>query len=161
MDLAPIQTISEIFHCPSIRKSNENPILILKHGDMLRIEDMINGRLKICEYLGVSETMSSYDIAYLTEHGILPEESDPVTSYSLTEAVYHTLLQSDRTHLFTTILEIKDRNVNRPWEHSEIDAVHYSSSKNKDLICSFPGIWSNKCTIFSATMKLMPTKANL
>lgn len=33
----------------------------------------MNGRLKISEYLGVSETMGAYDIACLTEHGILPE----------------------------------------------------------------------------------------
>ncbi|KAL1806721.1 hypothetical protein ACET3Z_029789 [Daucus carota] len=98
-DLAPVQAIREIFHFPSIRKSNENPILILTHGDMLSTEDRINGRLKICEYLGVSETMGAYDIACLTEHGILPEDSDPVTSYALTEAVYRALLQSDRSHL--------------------------------------------------------------
>lgn len=98
-DLAPVQAIREIFHCPSIRKSNENPILILTHGDMLSMEDRINGRLKVCEYLGASETKGAYDIACLTEHGILPEESDPVTSYALTEAVYRALLQSDRTHL--------------------------------------------------------------
>ncbi|KAL8105404.1 uncharacterized protein LOC141677129 [Apium graveolens] len=98
-DLAPVQAIREIFHCPSIRKSNENPILILTHGDMLSMEDRINGRLKVCEYLGVSEAMGAYDIACLIGHGILPEESDPVTSYALTEAVYRALLQSDRSHL--------------------------------------------------------------
>lgn len=79
--------------------TDENPILILTHGDMLSGEDRINGRVKVCEYLGVSETMGAYDIACITEQGILPDESDPVTSYALTEAVYRALLQSDRTHL--------------------------------------------------------------
>lgn len=95
-DLKPLQAIRDLFHCPSVRKSNENPILILTHGDMLSGEDRMNGRVKVCEYLGVSETMGAYDIACITEQGILPDE---VTSYALTEAVYRALMQSDRTHL--------------------------------------------------------------
>ncbi|GFZ13930.1 hypothetical protein Acr_24g0001200 [Actinidia rufa] len=77
-DLKRIEATRELFQCPSIRKSNENPILILTHGDMLSCEERINARLKI---------------------GILPEESDPVTAFALTEAIYRALLQSDRTHL--------------------------------------------------------------
>ncbi|KAK2990285.1 hypothetical protein RJ640_014737 [Escallonia rubra] len=98
-DSKPLEATRDLFHCHSIRNSNENPILILTHGDTLSFEERINGRLKVCEYLGVSETTGAYDIACLTEQGILPEESDPVTSYALTEAVYRALMQSDRTHL--------------------------------------------------------------
>lgn len=79
--------------------ADENPILILTHGDILSAEERISTRLKVCEYLGASETSGAYDIACLTEQGILPEESDPVTSFALTEAVYRALMQSDRTHL--------------------------------------------------------------
>ncbi|KAM7463124.1 hypothetical protein LguiA_031245 [Lonicera macranthoides] len=98
-DLKPLEATKELFHCPCIRKSNENPILILTHGDILSAEERISARLKVCEYVGASETSGAYDIACLTEQGILPEESDPVTSYALTEAVYRALMQSDRTHL--------------------------------------------------------------
>ncbi|XP_057475891.1 uncharacterized protein LOC130763877 [Actinidia eriantha] len=98
-DLKSIEATRELFQCPSIRKSNENPILILTHGDMLSCEERINARLKMCEYLGISETTGAYDIACMTEQGILPEESDPVTAFALTEAIYRALLQSDRTHL--------------------------------------------------------------
>ena len=68
---------------------------------MLSAEERIDGRLKLCEYLGVPEGTGAYDIPCLTEQGILPEESDPVTSYALTEAIYRVLIQSDRTHLPT------------------------------------------------------------
>ncbi|KAG8370481.1 hypothetical protein BUALT_Bualt14G0121300 [Buddleja alternifolia] len=78
---------------------DENPILILTHGDILNGEDRINGRLKICEYLGIPEASGAYDIPCLTEQGILAEESDPVTAFALTEAIYRALLLSDRTHL--------------------------------------------------------------
>ncbi|XP_024173642.1 uncharacterized protein LOC112179456 isoform X2 [Rosa chinensis] len=47
----------------------------------------------------VSETTGVYDIVCLTEYGFLAEESDPVSAYALTEAVYRALLISDRTHL--------------------------------------------------------------
>lgn len=73
--------------------------MILTHGDGLNGEDRINARLRICEYLGIPETSGAYDIPCLTEQGILAEESDPVTAFALTEAVYRALLQSDRTHL--------------------------------------------------------------
>lgn len=78
---------------------DEKPILILTHGDMLSTEERIEGRLKICESVGVSETTGVYDIVCLTEYGFLAEESDPVSAYALTEAVYRALLISDRTHL--------------------------------------------------------------
>lgn len=59
----------------------------------------MNGRIKICEYLGISETNGAYDIPCLTEQGILAEESDHLTAFALTEAVYRALLQSDRSHI--------------------------------------------------------------
>lgn len=97
-DFTPVLAIKSLFHSPSIRTSNANPLLILTHGDMLQPEERINGRIKICSYLGISVTTGAYDIVCLTEQGILPEESDPVTSFALTEAIYRGLLQSDRTH---------------------------------------------------------------
>ncbi|KAI3469322.1 hypothetical protein Pfo_025985 [Paulownia fortunei] len=98
-DLRSMEALRDLFHLSAIKNSNENPILILTHGDTLNAEDRINGRLKICEYLGIPETSGAYDIPCLTEQGILAEESDPVTAFALTEAVYRALLQSDRTHL--------------------------------------------------------------
>jgi hypothetical protein len=65
---------------------------------MLSTEERIDGRLKICKWLDVSETTGVYDIVCLTEYGYLAEESDPVTAYALTEAVYRALLISDRGH---------------------------------------------------------------
>lgn len=84
------------FPCSS---SDQTPILILTHGDLLSSEDRIDARLKISEYLEISETTGVYDIVCLTEYGFLAEESDPVTAFALTEAVYRTLLISDRTHI--------------------------------------------------------------
>lgn len=78
--------------------ADEDPFLILTHGDLLSTEERIEGRLKICEWLGVSETTGVYDIVCLTEYGYLAEESDPVTAYALTEAVYRGLLISDWGH---------------------------------------------------------------
>ncbi|XP_073126337.1 uncharacterized protein [Henckelia pumila] len=98
-DLNSINALRDLYNLPSVKSANENPILILTHGDTLNAEDRINGRLKICEYLGIHETTGAYDIPCLTEQGILVEESDPVTAFALTEAVYRALLQSDRTHL--------------------------------------------------------------
>lgn len=66
---------------------------------MLSPEERIEGRLKVCDYLGASETSGVYDIVCLTEYGFLAEESDPVSAYALTEAVYRALLISDRNHL--------------------------------------------------------------
>lgn len=82
----------------SIVAADENPLLILTHGDMLSTEERIEGRLKICEWLGISETTGVYDIVCLTQYGYLAEESDPVTAYALSEAVYRALLISDRGH---------------------------------------------------------------
>ena len=74
-------------------------MLILTHGDMLSDEERIEGRLKICEFVGASESSGVYDIVCLTEYGFLAEQSDPVSAYALIEAVYRALLISDRTHL--------------------------------------------------------------
>lgn len=76
-----------------------NPILILTHGDKLSTEDRIEGRIKICEHLGISEAAGVYDIVCLTEYGFLADEFDSVTAYALSEAVYRALLISDRDHL--------------------------------------------------------------
>ncbi|KAG8370482.1 hypothetical protein BUALT_Bualt14G0121400 [Buddleja alternifolia] len=98
-DFKSIEALKHLFHFSAIKNSNENPILILTHGDILNGEDRINDRLKICEYLGIPETSGAYDIPCLTDQGILAEESDPVTAFALTEAIYRALLLSDRTHL--------------------------------------------------------------
>ncbi|KAI3895582.1 hypothetical protein MKW98_025373 [Papaver atlanticum] len=97
-DSKPLESTKELFYSHSMRKSNENPILIMTHGDKLTVEERIDGRIKICEFLGISETSGTYDIVCLTEHGILAEESDPITAYALTEAIYRALIFSDRTH---------------------------------------------------------------
>lgn len=78
--------------------ADENPILILTHGDLLSTEERIDGRLKICECLDISETNRVYDIVCLTEYGFLGEDYDPVSAYALTEAVYRALIISDRGH---------------------------------------------------------------
>eukprot|EP00268_Persea_americana_P016904 TRINITY_DN18046_c1_g2_i1.p2 TRINITY_DN18046_c1_g2~~TRINITY_DN18046_c1_g2_i1.p2 ORF type:complete len:126 (-),score=17.81 TRINITY_DN18046_c1_g2_i1:348-725(-) len=78
--------------------ADENPILILTKGDELSADERLQGRLMICESLGIPATTGAYDIACVTEHGILTNESDPVTAYALAEAVYRALLFSDRTH---------------------------------------------------------------
>ncbi|KAK4425924.1 hypothetical protein Salat_1786400 [Sesamum alatum] len=98
-DLMSIEALRAVFHFSAVKSSNENPILILTHGDTLNADERINGRLRICEYLGIPETSGAYDIPCLTEQGILAEECDPVTAFALTEAVFRALLQSDRTHL--------------------------------------------------------------
>ncbi|XP_019180049.1 PREDICTED: uncharacterized protein LOC109175267 [Ipomoea nil] len=98
-DLKHVEAIKMIFHSPSIRRSNEKPMLILTHGDILTAEERVETRLKLCESLGISETTGAYDIACLSESGIPAEEGDPVSAFALTEAVYRSLLQSDRTHL--------------------------------------------------------------
>ncbi|XP_016572175.2 uncharacterized protein LOC107870231 isoform X2 [Capsicum annuum] len=97
-DLKHLVALKSLFSNSSIRKSNENPLLILTHGDTISAEERIVSRLKICEFLGIPETTGVYDVACLTEQGILPEESDPVTAFALTEAVYRSLMQSDRNH---------------------------------------------------------------
>lgn len=97
-DSKPLDATKQLFCAPGLRKSNENPILILTHGDMLSTEERLDVRLKICEYLGVSETNGVYDIVCLTEYGFPAEECDPVTAYSVAEAIYRALLISDRGH---------------------------------------------------------------
>lgn len=93
----PLEATKSLFTCPAINKY-ENPILILTQGDELSADERLQGRLMICEFLGISATTGAYDIACVTEHGILTNESDPVTAYALAEAVYRALLFSDRTH---------------------------------------------------------------
>lgn len=78
--------------------ADENPILILTHGDKLSMEERIDSQLKICEHLGLSETIGVYDIVCLSEYGFLADEFDPVTAYALTEAVFRALLISDQSH---------------------------------------------------------------
>ncbi|PWA82779.1 P-loop containing nucleoside triphosphate hydrolase [Artemisia annua] len=97
-DFKRVLAIKSLFHCPSIRTSNADPLLILTHGDMLKPMERLNCRIKICSYLGIPVTTGVYDIVCLSEQGILPEEADPVTCFALTEAIYRAILQSDRTH---------------------------------------------------------------
>ncbi|XP_010268074.1 PREDICTED: uncharacterized protein LOC104605139 [Nelumbo nucifera] len=97
-DAKPMEATKALFNCPAIRKCNENPILIFTHGDKLSSDERIDGRLKVSKFLGISETSGEYDVVCLTEHGLLPDESDPVTAYALTEAIYRALIQSDRSH---------------------------------------------------------------
>ncbi|PPS05030.1 hypothetical protein GOBAR_AA15633 [Gossypium barbadense] len=98
-DLKPLEAIRQLFCCAALRKSNENPLVILTHGDLLSTEERIDGRLKICECLDISETNGVFDIVCLTEYGFLEEECDPVSAYALTEVVYRALLISDRGQL--------------------------------------------------------------
>ncbi|MBA0846414.1 hypothetical protein Goshw_001565 [Gossypium schwendimanii] len=98
-DLKPLEAIRQLFCCAALRNSNENPLVILTHGDLLSTEERIDGRLKICECLDISETNGVYDIVCLTEYGFLEEECDPVSAYALTEVVYRALLISDRGQL--------------------------------------------------------------
>ncbi|XWS46588.1 hypothetical protein CRYUN_Cryun14cG0081200 [Craigia yunnanensis] len=97
-DLKLLEATRHLFCCPTLRKSNENSLLILTHGDLLSTEEWIDGRLKICECSDISETNGVDDIVCLTEYGFLVEESDTVSAYALTEAVYRALLISDRGH---------------------------------------------------------------
>ncbi|KAI4319385.1 hypothetical protein MLD38_032986 [Melastoma candidum] len=94
-----IEALKEIFTCPPIRNLSERPLVVLTHGDKLLPRERIDGRIKICEALGVTESSGAYDIPCLTEYGILPEESDPVAAYAVAELVYRALLTSDRTHM--------------------------------------------------------------
>ncbi|XWS76619.1 hypothetical protein CRYUN_Cryun01aG0192400 [Craigia yunnanensis] len=48
-NLKPLEATRQLFCSPALRKSNENPLLILTHGDLLSTEERIDGRLKICE----------------------------------------------------------------------------------------------------------------
>ena len=79
--------------------ADQNPIIVLTHGDKLSAVERIDARIKICQTMGISETSGVYDIVCLTECGVVAEECDPVTAYALTEAVYRALLISDMSHL--------------------------------------------------------------
>ncbi|XP_021722254.1 uncharacterized protein LOC110689760 [Chenopodium quinoa] len=98
-DSKHLEATREVFCHPGLKRGNQNPILVLTHGDKLTAEERIDGRVKICQFLGISETSGVYDIVCLTECGVLAEECDPVTAYALTEAVYRALLVSDMSHL--------------------------------------------------------------
>ncbi|XP_050236734.1 uncharacterized protein LOC126686639 [Mercurialis annua] len=97
-DSEKLQATKQLFCSPALRKCNENPMLILTHGDLLTDEERIESRIKLCEHLGISESNGVYDIACLTEYGFLAEETDPVSAYAVGEAVYRALLISDRAH---------------------------------------------------------------
>ncbi|CAN6468592.1 unnamed protein product [Victoria cruziana] len=97
-DSTALEATRELFCSRSLRKCNENPILILTHGDLLTTDERIDGRIKICEFLGISEMTGAYDISCVTEYGFLADDADPVSAYALTEALYRALLLSDRTH---------------------------------------------------------------
>ncbi|KAG1365275.1 hypothetical protein COCNU_12G002750 [Cocos nucifera] len=97
-DLRPLEATRELFHSPSIQTyCNDNPILVLTHGDELTAEERINTRVRVCESLGVSETVGVYDVGCANEHGCV-DEADPVTAYAVAEAVYRALLVADRGH---------------------------------------------------------------
>ncbi|XP_049407785.1 uncharacterized protein LOC125871230 [Solanum stenotomum] len=98
-DFKPLDALKQLYCSSSLNKSNGNPILILTHGDKLSTEDRIDCRLKICKHLGTSETNGIYDIVCVTEYGLLADEYDPISAYSVTEAVYRSLLISDRAQL--------------------------------------------------------------
>ncbi|XP_055811881.1 uncharacterized protein LOC129881797 [Solanum dulcamara] len=98
-DFKPLDALKKLFCSSSLNKSNRNPILILTHGDKLSTEDRIDCRLKICKHVGASETKGIYDIVCVTEYGLLADEYDPISAYSITEAVYRALLISDRAQL--------------------------------------------------------------
>ncbi|KAK9733758.1 hypothetical protein RND81_04G090400 [Saponaria officinalis] len=104
-----LEATKQVFCYLGLKRGNQNPILILTHGDKLTATERINTRVKICEYLGISETSGVYDIVCMTEHGVSPEECDPVTAYALTEAVYRALLVSDMSH--SPKLNFKDKAI--------------------------------------------------
>lgn len=98
-DSKHLEATRDVFGFPGLKRGNQNPILVLTHGDKLSAEERIDARLKICQFLGISETSGVYDIVCLTECGFVAEECDPVTAYALTEAVYRALLVADMSHL--------------------------------------------------------------
>ncbi|KAK9756889.1 hypothetical protein RND81_01G127500 [Saponaria officinalis] len=108
-----LEATKQVFCYHGLKRGNQNPILILTHGDKLTATDRMNARTKICEVLGISETSGVYDIVCMTEHGVAAEECDPVTAYALTEAVYRALLISDMSHtpkLNHTGFHLKEEN---------------------------------------------------
>ncbi|MCD7454630.1 hypothetical protein HAX54_025376 [Datura stramonium] len=48
-DLKHVVALKSLFNNPSIRKSNEN-LLILTHGDTITAEERITSRLEICDF---------------------------------------------------------------------------------------------------------------
>lgn len=56
-DLKPLEATRQLFSFPALRKSKENPLLILTHGDLLSTEERSDGRMKICEHLGTSRNI--------------------------------------------------------------------------------------------------------
>ncbi|XP_068663723.1 uncharacterized protein [Aristolochia californica] len=97
-DSKPLDATRELVYLPALWNKDEAPLLILTHGDLLSMEERLEGRVKICQFLGISETTGAYDIACITENGFLAEELDPVTAYSVMEAIFRALIISDRTH---------------------------------------------------------------
>lgn len=96
----PLEALKKLFHLPALRNSSETPpLLILTHGDKLSTEARIDSRLKICEFLGVSESSGAYDVVCVTEYGFLADEYDPISGFAVSEAVYRGLLVSDKGHL--------------------------------------------------------------
>ncbi|TYH11774.1 hypothetical protein ES288_A06G012400v1 [Gossypium darwinii] len=84
-----VNCVMVLFSFPALGKCNENPLLILTHGDLYA---------NISEHLEISETNGVYDILWLNEYGFPVEESDPVSAYALIKAVYRALFISDRSH---------------------------------------------------------------
>ncbi|GAA0185191.1 hypothetical protein LIER_32479 [Lithospermum erythrorhizon] len=98
-DKTALEALKQLYNFATLKKFNENPILILTHGDMLPVDDRIDTRAKICGHLGISETTGTYDIVCVTEFGLIANEYDPISAYAVSEAVYRALLMSDRSHL--------------------------------------------------------------
>ena len=75
------------------------PILLLTHGDELTAEERIECHVRLCVFLGISETAGVYDVACHNEHGpILVDEMDPVMAYAVSESIYWALLVADGCH---------------------------------------------------------------
>ncbi|MQL96542.1 hypothetical protein Taro_029224, partial [Colocasia esculenta] len=70
-DVRPLEATRALFRSPSLRRCGEDPILVLTHGDGLTTEERIDGRVRVCESLGVPEATGAYDIACLNEYGLL------------------------------------------------------------------------------------------
>ena len=95
-DSRPLLAARSIFRRAA---EGRDPVVALTHGDLLAAEERVEARLTICESLGVSESTGAYDIACMNECGLLVDEFDVVTAYSLAEAVYRAILVADRSHL--------------------------------------------------------------
>ncbi|WOK94695.1 hypothetical protein Cni_G03400 [Canna indica] len=96
---APLEATGALFHYHPLKiNSSEGPILVLTHGDKLSPEERVEARVKVCGYLGVSETSGVYDTSCLNEYGAAVDEMDPTTSYAVAEAVFRALVVGDRSH---------------------------------------------------------------